>query len=375
MQSRNWREHQDFDPYYDYPPLVSSSARRGSSSLAASIPHVAHETERMLPLLSPSPSVSLHDLPSSVTSRQTFASDTPLLSVNEAGYGQSASMRLIPARSGHTSPDKDTNPSGSESASSDSNHGVQSSTFTPAFHPEAGPSNPRRSVSTTSFLSSPLNPTPTPTLPFARPRIASNHSSVRVTRIASEDSRALSGYFPLSPLLGGMSGGYQRGSMILYRLADPIADHDGSPLSPPVFPGSNRASMISTADSVLSLSSDSKYPAGMMTNTERGLVAYPYDPELDEISPDEEDDMVHDPKSQMKSGFGWRGVANIGGLVLLIAALLAIFAVFPAVQVFNRNDVMAAIVGNTRINSTGQASSISDVFPDAERRSLWRREQ
>jgi hypothetical protein len=141
--------------------------------------------------------------------------------------------------------------------------------------------------------------------------------------------------------------------MILYRL--PVAE-DGA-LMPPSLP---RTSVYSTSgDSIFSLSSDSKYPAGSMM-TERGLVAYAYDPSTDD---DIEDDM-HDPR-QWKEGntVSWRGVINVTALVALIAALLCLFIVYPVYRGLTDTGITEMITRNTRINATGQA--------DLDTRDVW----
>ena len=204
-----------------------------------------------------------------------------------------------------------------------------------------------RSSSFKSFASSPLNPTsPAFQSPFARP---GSRASAHINRIPSEDCRALSiGGSPLS-----MSTVGSRGSMILYKL--PVAE-DGA-LMPPSFP---RSSVYSTSgDSIVSLSSDSKYPAGSMMS-ERGLVAYAYDPSTDD---DTEEDM--DELKEWKEGgtISWRGIINVTALVALIAALLCLFIVYPVYRAFNDTGINEMITRNTRINATGQA--------DLDTRGLW----
>jgi hypothetical protein len=50
-----------------------------------------------------------------------------------------------------------------------------------------------------------------------------------------------------------------------------------------------------------------------------------------------------------------RGVSSLGGLLLLVIALLSLFLVFPVTRELSNNSVDAKILGNTAINSTGQA--------------------
>jgi hypothetical protein len=63
------------------------------------------------------------------------------------------------------------------------------------------------------------------------------------------------------------------------------------------------------------------------------------------------------PRLQMSwhSSISFRGFSNVSSLVILIVGLLALFIVFPIVKAFSDNDVEMKILGNTRINATGQA--------------------
>lgn len=226
-------------------------------------------------------------------------------------------------------------------------------------NPLASPS----SSSAKSFPLSPLNPTSPPVhSPFARP---GSSGSARIKRIASEESRALS-LNSTSPLLkpGSRSS---RGSMILYRRANDVhslADESG--LIPPTFSHGNRGSLLSSSgDSMVSLSSDSKYPSGMMFG-ERGLVAYAYDPALDEMEPANAEDLLHDPDEKIglegrRGGvqLSWRGITNFATLILLVLALLGLFVAYPVFVFYHDDGRNTRIVGNTRINSTGQAVDLA----------------
>jgi hypothetical protein len=153
--------------------------------------------------------------------------------------------------------------------------------------------------------------------------------------------------------------------MVLYRLADE-PDRSSGILSPPRALGSgNRESMASIA-SAASLPADSKYPSGLPST--RGLVPYAYDPALDELDPPDEEDFLHDPSYKGKDGyqaagarkfkhnssFPWRGIANVGLLVLVILALLALFISYPVVSFFQTEPINRLIDGNIRVNKTGQ---------------------
>ncbi|KAI0266416.1 beta-glucan synthesis-associated [Gloeopeniophorella convolvens] len=150
---------------------------------------------------------------------------------------------------------------------------------------------------------------------------------MHLNRIASEESQTLGSQFASS----------QRGSMILYRLTS--SDEHGALLPPPSLSPDNRASLISTSgESIWSLSSDSKYPSGPPTSR-GGLVPYAYDPELDDKEPMDEEDLLHEPDSVDKSSsvIALRGVLNVGVLVLLIGALLALFIAYPVVTYVHNN--------------------------------------
>lgn len=98
-----------------------------------------------------------------------------------------------------------------------------------------------------------------------------------------------------------------------------------------------------------------------MIRPRSGFVPYAYDPDLD--SKDEVDD--EDPAD--KGGYGGedegsgsvfsvRGLLNLGVLLLLVCALLALFVAYPVVTFFRTNARNLLIDGNTRVNSTGQVA-------------------
>ncbi|PFH49835.1 glycoside hydrolase family 16 protein [Amanita thiersii Skay4041] len=211
---------------------------------------------------------------------------------------------------------------------------------------------PKQTRSLSLLNSSPLNPASSSPTPNSRPRLPPN-----INRIPSEEIRALAA---VTHRRESITTNGSRGSMILYRRADTY--HDGL-LLPPNPPHRQRDSMYSaTGDSIISLSSDSKYPTGSISS-ERGLIAYAYDPSLDDQGPADEEDLLHDPKEKaIRVGgyeISWRGVTNMSALALLIGALMALFVVYPVVAFYRDNGRNAAIVGNTRINATGQADSVS----------------
>jgi hypothetical protein len=95
-----------------------------------------------------------------------------------------------------------------------------------------------------------------------------------------------------------------------------------------------------------------------MLASERGLVAYAFDPFLDDQDPNEEDPL-HDPDGKVFKTSGhrvsFRGLKNLTMLLVLLAGLLALFVFYPVFRFFHDNGRNILIVENTRINSTGQA--------------------
>ena len=192
------------------------------------------------------------------------------------------------------------------------------------------------------FVSSPLNPNSSIGI---RSRPASRGSTY-FNRIASEESQALAAQF-------GSLAGSQRGSMVLYRLA---SDGDTDALVPPKAFQNNRDSVISSSgDSVFSISSDSRFPTGQST-IGRGFVPYAFDPELEKDFPDDDDDYLHTPDyGRGKHAYwSWRGILNVGVIILLLVALLALFVCYPLVDFYRNEARNLAIAANTRVNSTGQ---------------------
>lgn len=197
---------------------------------------------------------------------------------------------------------------------------------------------PTRSVSA-GYIHSPLNPNSSGiggSTPRSRP--ASRSGSAYMSRLVSEESAAFA------------NAGNQRGSMLLYRLA---SDEDSISLQAP------RKRFSIGSESVLSFGSDSKYPAG---SAPRGMVPYVYDPALDDdkiVDADDELHRIEDPHFRLS----WRGIANIGLLVALIAALLCLFILYPVVIFVRDRSRNVAIESNIHINSTGQQAVLFQM-PD-----------
>ena len=224
----------------------------------------------------------------------------------------------------------------------------QTSTFESPLLPQDARDQPpslrsqSRSFSANNFVSSPLNPN-TPHAIRSRP---ASRGSTHFNRIASEESQALASQF--STLNSG-----QRGSMVLYRLA---TEEPNDLLLPPKTLHQRDSVASSSGDSIFSLSSDSKYPSGMVTG-QRGFVPYAYDPDLDTKDDLDEDDFLRRPDfgDDKRTFWSWRGFLNVGVLVGLIAALLTLFICYPVLNFVRNNSRNLAIDGNIRINATGQA--------------------
>ena len=227
----------------------------------------------------------------------------------------------------------------------------------PASTSGGGTVNPRSQRTTTSsvksFASSPLKP-PVSTAPSSFPSSPFNRSgsraSTQINRIASEESRALTANQSIN----------HRGSMILYRYADLATD---DVLQPPTPSHLHRDSVLSiSGDSIVSLSSDSKYPTTTIAS-DRGLIAYAFDPSLDELgsATPAEDDFLHGPDekhTQKPRLLSLRGIINVMTLAALLTALLCLFVVYPVFRFYRDNDRNILITFNTRINHTGQAQEV-----------------
>lgn len=144
--------------------------------------------------------------------------------------------------------------------------------------------------------------------------------------------------------------------MVLYRLA--LGDDHNEFLQPPKVLQQRDSVASSEGDSIFSLSSDSKYPSGFI-GQRGGFVPYAYDPDLD--SKDEVDDDDLPQKGGFgddSSGFSFssRGILNVGVLLALIGALLALFVAYPIVTFYRDSNRNLAIDGNIRVNATGQTA-------------------
>ena len=68
------------------------------------------------------------------------------------------------------------------------------------------------------------------------------------------------------------------------------------------------------------------------------------------------------PPRTWSSPISLRGFTNVTTLVALIAALLCFFIVLPVAKTLGDSGVATRILGNTRINATGQAGGCEGVL-------------
>ncbi|CAK5262481.1 unnamed protein product [Mycena citricolor] len=248
------------------------------------------------------------------------------------------------------------------------------------FLSEVGGTSTQASRSS-SFVSSPLNPS-SPTTPGAStPPYPTRHASS--SRPTSRGSSMNFGRFAASPDETGVMGpgpypfsresmlngtASSRGSMVLYRLAD---ESDRASLLVPPRPmgGAGHRNSIASFASTSTMATDSKYPSDHQST--RGLVPYAYDPAADELDPLDDEDLVLDPAhgTKMKDGyqsprsskqhrhsFPWRGIANLGMLILVILALLALFISYPVISYVRNSPLIRLLDSNARVNGTGQVA-------------------
>ncbi|KAF9558900.1 hypothetical protein CPC08DRAFT_763649 [Agrocybe pediades] len=61
-------------------------------------------------------------------------------------------------------------------------------------------------------------------------------------------------------------------------------------------------------------------------------------------------------RTETSTTLSTRGLVNIAALIVLVAGILSLFVVYPITEAFKNDIVEQSILGNTRINSTGQAT-------------------
>ncbi|CAE6436167.1 unnamed protein product [Rhizoctonia solani] len=134
-----------------------------------------------------------------------------------------------------------------------------------------------------------------------------------------------------------------------------------APLRPPSGAVNNRFSTMSSTGSILSFASDSKYPAAYGQANMSGLDFVHGDEWAPLESGPEDDDALHEPDPKgykEKLVLSGRGLFNVGVLILVILALLALFISYPIVERLRNGPFTVS----TFVNSTGQVASLTS-FP------------
>ncbi|KAG8733498.1 hypothetical protein FRC11_005669, partial [Ceratobasidium sp. 423] len=136
-----------------------------------------------------------------------------------------------------------------------------------------------------------------------------------------------------------------------------------APLRPPSTTVNNRFSTMSSTGSILSFASDSKYPAAYAQANLSGI-DYPYHGGEEWAPLDdgpEEDDALHEPDPKgyrEKFVLSGRGCFNVGMLLLVIFALLALFISYPIVTFVRKGPFKVSVL----VNETGQVAALTS-FP------------
>ncbi|KAG7449902.1 uncharacterized protein BT62DRAFT_614132 [Guyanagaster necrorhizus] len=178
--------------------------------------------------------------------------------------------------------------------------------------------SPKRSMSTRSSTSSPLNP--------ANMQSVAQQSALSLSEsneIPPEDIRAIC-HLPNTLL---------RDSTIAYRFAG------DAPLTRR-FPR-HRDSVLSLYG-VPVLASDSRYPFAAAGVRDCGLVAYTFDPLAADLVVDDDDESLRGAKTD---GLTPCGVVNVAMLALTMIALISLFVVYPVVSFFKDNTIPTSRLG------------------------------
>ncbi|CAE6502147.1 unnamed protein product [Rhizoctonia solani] len=134
-----------------------------------------------------------------------------------------------------------------------------------------------------------------------------------------------------------------------------------APLRPPSTAVTNRFSTMSSTGSILSFASDSKYPAAYGQANLSGLDFVPGDEWAPLEDGPEDDDALHEPDPKgykEKVVLSGRGLFNVGILLLVILALLALFISYPIVSFVHAGTFKVS----TFVNATGQVAALTS-FP------------
>lgn len=124
---------------------------------------------------------------------------------------------------------------------------------------------------------------------------------------------------------------------------------------------------MSSTGSILSFASDSKYPAYAQNNLSSGAFVEPFpyhgeSPDLVALDDGpEDDDALHEPDPKgykEKTVLSSRGCFNVGMIILVIGALLALFISYPIVHYVQTGRFTTS---STLINGTGQIPDLYGV--------------
>lgn len=207
--------------------------------------------------------------------------------------------------------------------------------------PSAPPPPPR---ATSTYVSSPLNPNASFTGPISRSRPPSAGSAAlqaEISAISRDTSSEGDSRNTLSMLSNNPNTLY-------------------APLRPPSTAVNHRFSTMSSTGSILSFASDSKYPAYAQNNLSSGAFVEPFpyhgeSPDLVALDDGpEDDDALHEPDPKgykEKTVLSSRGCFNVGMIILVIGALLALFISYPIVHYVQTGRFSTS---STLINGTGQ---------------------
>ncbi|KAF9516003.1 glycoside hydrolase family 16 protein [Hydnum rufescens UP504] len=140
----------------------------------------------------------------------------------------------------------------------------------------------------------------------------------------------------------------------------PLSSPNSIPGPPTHYP-QYRFSTVSSAGSVLGFSTDSKYAAPFLSSTlhpkpdlHSPHSLYGLYDRLD--GPAEADDLIHEPGTQstQAEGTSWRVVLNLAVLSTLIVGIVALFAGYPIIYHYTRNNAWE----RAHINGTGQIPAL-----------------
>ncbi|KAF9269559.1 beta-glucan synthesis-associated [Marasmius fiardii PR-910] len=263
------------------------------------------------------------------------------------------------------------------------------SSVNPASNPQSATNSNRNSAASDS-VNAALIP---PTKPFGGGSGSNRSSVISFGMGYGEDTDSK---YPSLRERPSMGAGYGFGGLSLTTAArianaesqSPFTHH---PVHPPNLPapspthspglGNPRSTFGSGGSGSFPGTPTTPSSAPLPLNAPRGLIPYAYDPAVDSLLPDDDEDILHDPNASPEaekrlyskggllwyngnrkgSSWSWRGVWNLGGLSALLLALIALFLLYPVVTELRTRDRNDAVTGNIRVNATGQAPVLPNV--------------